>query len=683
VILAFVLPLALYVYSLAPTYIPIDSAEFTMCMYYFGVCHPPGFPLYTFLGHIFINTIPFGDAAYRANLFSAFFGALTVLFVYLTLLRLKVEKVIAFLLALIFAVNAVFWEFSIAADVFSFGTFILTLFFYLALGKRYYLSVFVLGLSASHFYITGVLAPILYWYFWGFDFGRNSLSHAKRVLFSSLVFFAGFFPQGVMYWRMQTDLPINWGHAKGLGGFWYFLRRQEFGSIFLISNPVLTFSPVKVFNQAGGFLSSLFTSFAGILVLVVPVGIFLKSARVRNLAFLALCFAAISGIQLVLLGTLGAPSEENPFQLNKFYLNAFLIFVLSLGITLSAIAKKFFSENSAQLYMLLGLVLFILFVSHIKPLNYSRNNFSRNYVLDAMEQVEGGSLAITVSHIMYFGARYEVEVGGKFEGVTLMYFPNEKNRDSEQYNPAVLAGGRNMEFIEKVRRGKTLGAAEEYVLDIISRNMDRDIYILQGTFEEGFFAFLRLYLRPHGLWWKLEGDIGKREDIGKIIGLYEGWRNGGIKYDDLHLKQQRHDVLGYAVSYNSMAVYLASLGNYSQALNFFHKSLDIRRTEGAANSIGVIERIVDLEGRYKQLIENRDLILLEDLGDRLLTIGNFERGVEVYSDMISIKREAKYYTNLALCQANLGRTGEARDNYRKALEVDPDFGPAKQGMAEL
>src|SRR3989344_8717525 len=147
-ILAFILPLALYVKTLAPTYIPIDSAEFALCMHFWGVCHPPGFPLYTVIGKIITDLWPWGTLIYKANLISAFFGALTILVVYLDLSLLKVGKVLAFLLSLFLAVSQIFWEFSLSADVFTFAALLISLSIFLAFYKRIFLAFFVLGLSA-------------------------------------------------------------------------------------------------------------------------------------------------------------------------------------------------------------------------------------------------------------------------------------------------------------------------------------------------------------------------------------------------------------------------------------------------------------------------------------------------------------------------------------------------------
>jgi hypothetical protein len=73
----FVLSLGLYVHTLAPTVLPSNSGEFQFVADILGIAHPPGYPLYTMLGKLF-TLIPLGDVAYRVNLMSAFFAALTL-----------------------------------------------------------------------------------------------------------------------------------------------------------------------------------------------------------------------------------------------------------------------------------------------------------------------------------------------------------------------------------------------------------------------------------------------------------------------------------------------------------------------------------------------------------------------------------------------------------------------------
>jgi hypothetical protein len=53
-----------------------DDGLFVLSGYFLGIEHPPGYPLFTLVGHLFSH-LPFGSVAYRVHLASALFGALT------------------------------------------------------------------------------------------------------------------------------------------------------------------------------------------------------------------------------------------------------------------------------------------------------------------------------------------------------------------------------------------------------------------------------------------------------------------------------------------------------------------------------------------------------------------------------------------------------------------------------
>ena len=78
---------ALYLRTLAPGLLGGDSGELQFAAWLAGLAHPTGYPLYLALGHLWSRLLPFGDPAWRMNLFSALWGALAVGLVYLLALR--------------------------------------------------------------------------------------------------------------------------------------------------------------------------------------------------------------------------------------------------------------------------------------------------------------------------------------------------------------------------------------------------------------------------------------------------------------------------------------------------------------------------------------------------------------------------------------------------------------------
>lgn len=68
--------LAVYVWTVAPDVTLEDSGEFLTAACAWGVPHPSGYPAWAISANLFERLIPFGNAAWKGNLMSAFYGAL-------------------------------------------------------------------------------------------------------------------------------------------------------------------------------------------------------------------------------------------------------------------------------------------------------------------------------------------------------------------------------------------------------------------------------------------------------------------------------------------------------------------------------------------------------------------------------------------------------------------------------
>src|ERR1700758_1526650 len=116
-ILVTVIAAVLYSLTAARDIVVDDTPELITAAVTLGVAHPPGYPLFTMLGHVF-SLIPFGSIPFRVNLLSVVCDSLAVGVVYLIAARLTRSRIAAAIGALTLAVNAVFWEWSLAAEVF-------------------------------------------------------------------------------------------------------------------------------------------------------------------------------------------------------------------------------------------------------------------------------------------------------------------------------------------------------------------------------------------------------------------------------------------------------------------------------------------------------------------------------------------------------------------------------------
>jgi tetratricopeptide (TPR) repeat protein len=85
--LTFLISLSAFVYFMSPSVTLQDSGELVTGAYNFGVPHPPGYPLWAFLGWVWRHIVPIGNPAYRIGLMSAFSGALLTGFLTLLMTR--------------------------------------------------------------------------------------------------------------------------------------------------------------------------------------------------------------------------------------------------------------------------------------------------------------------------------------------------------------------------------------------------------------------------------------------------------------------------------------------------------------------------------------------------------------------------------------------------------------------
>src|SRR5580693_8768819 len=87
--LVFLLAFSFALAGLNPTFYADDSPETITACVTLGIPHPPGYPLFTLIGHFF-SLLPLAHYPFRVNLFSASLAAAVCLLLY-RFLRAKLE----------------------------------------------------------------------------------------------------------------------------------------------------------------------------------------------------------------------------------------------------------------------------------------------------------------------------------------------------------------------------------------------------------------------------------------------------------------------------------------------------------------------------------------------------------------------------------------------------------------
>ncbi|MEW6556707.1 MAG: DUF2723 domain-containing protein [Elusimicrobiota bacterium] len=238
----FLLSLCLYLLTLCPTVYVGDSGEFATAAYTLGITHPPGYPLYVLLGKIFTVIIPFGNIAYRVNLMSAFFGALTCCLVYLITKDMRYEigdrskdrtpisYLPSLICALALAFSKTFWAQAVVAEIYTLNAFFVVLLIYLSIYPSNHLAIylfsFIAGIGIAGHYITGLVLPAFLVLYWQDLFYKKSFW--KRFFTASIFLLCGLTIMFFMPVRSTAQPFMDWGDTEIFSNFVAQIRRVQY-----------------------------------------------------------------------------------------------------------------------------------------------------------------------------------------------------------------------------------------------------------------------------------------------------------------------------------------------------------------------------------------------------------------------------------------------------------------------
>ncbi len=186
----------LYVRTVHPGVGPyLDSIEYQITTLVLGVSHPPGYPLYTWLGRLFVTLVPLRNPAYRLHLFSVVCSTATVVLVQRITYRLTRSVPLSLFGALSLAVAVRFWYQATYAELYPLnGTFIaattLALLAWMQTRRPalYFLSVTLYALNFGVNAPAIVLLPLWLWAVLSTD--RRMLTRPRYLTLTALIVLA-------------------------------------------------------------------------------------------------------------------------------------------------------------------------------------------------------------------------------------------------------------------------------------------------------------------------------------------------------------------------------------------------------------------------------------------------------------------------------------------------------------
>lgn len=326
---AFVVPLLVYLYTLAPSLNFEDSVEFALGCAVLGVDHPSGYPLETLAGHLF-TYLPFGEVAWRINLASATFGALASAFIFLLTWELLAPVVkngrllaaASWAAGGLFAFSHTFWPQAVITEVYALNAALLAATLWCGArgnasgdARWFYATAFAASLAAANHPLSlAATGPLLAYLWWK---TRRAAGGYTLAIAAGAFLLLGISIYLYLALRASREPPLNWGIPADLPRFLDHVRRREFGTIYWPRYRYLGQHTLEL----GRLLLLQYGAGAGVLAAVGLVWLF--KSRTPFAGMLAV-LAAIVG-PATMLPLVGLLTPIQVFEIEVWYLSFFLI----------------------------------------------------------------------------------------------------------------------------------------------------------------------------------------------------------------------------------------------------------------------------------------------------------------------------------------------------------------------
>ena len=226
----FIIALSAYMFTCCRTVFVGDAGELATALVTGGLAHPPGYPLYTLLGFIWLKLLFFVRPIFAANLLSGLFGASAAAMLYLILERLSGRRRLSTTnaaLALVFVFSYPIWSNAVITEVYTLAALLYLIALYAVLkfndepsGRHALIMLFWSGLMlAHHFSAAAILIAVVM----VFIFNRPAASFftVKNSIVGAAVFVLPLTLYLFLLWRFDPALPVNWMPAGSLAALWH------------------------------------------------------------------------------------------------------------------------------------------------------------------------------------------------------------------------------------------------------------------------------------------------------------------------------------------------------------------------------------------------------------------------------------------------------------------------------
>jgi len=424
----FISSLFLYISTLSNTVYGGDAGDLVSAVLTKGFAHPPGYPLYTLIGRLFIN-LPVNSltAAGKITLISSISTVFSLILVYLilnTLIGKKLSKPIAVVTVLTLSANYLIWLYAIVPEVFPLNV-LITLGILLA-GLRFKntgklkwlaLSLFLTGLGISHHHTFVLILPSLF--ILTYSQIKKKFITSKNIFFLILSLGLGLLPLVYLPVVAQNSPEIIWGEPNTLSGFITIFTRQVYGTF--VPGPFISNSPVHRFIQLINLNYFVFADFTlvGYGAIIIGLIALTRSKIIEKKEKISIFLALILfGPFFVFYANFPLSGKFELATVERFMIMFYFLLSVPLYLGLNwffikivSLFKRIFGKRH-ELFIPIIIVIFFLFPAGLGIKNYRRLINLKNYPVaeklgrDILNNADKNSIILLYTDTPLFNTQY-------------------------------------------------------------------------------------------------------------------------------------------------------------------------------------------------------------------------------------------------------------------------------------
>ena len=288
-VFSFLIPFIIYLLTLEHKLIGGDTAWYALEIPAMQVFVPTGYPTFSMLGKL-ITYLPVSDLAYRLNLFSAIFGALTILFLFLLIDRLVKNKPVSLISSLCFAFVFPFWHVANRLEFDTLNSFFIVLVLFSAIlynenktRKYLYFFFFSLGLSLTNHPIAFFVVPAIVLYV---VIINPKIFKSVKAVFLSILFFI--LPL-LSYFYIYIRSLQGYGEVNTLKRLFYYVTGRSVTGV-LHGGHFTDRNIIDVLLLIKDYLKIIYDSYGVVLIIIAVIGFIFLIRKNKKLGICSILF---------------------------------------------------------------------------------------------------------------------------------------------------------------------------------------------------------------------------------------------------------------------------------------------------------------------------------------------------------------------------------------------------------